>query len=60
MLTCACTRTASAGNSGAPHGELGPSAQVARWRILEHATAAGHREVSVLSFRDICTEGHGD
>jgi hypothetical protein len=48
MLICACTRAASAGNSGTPHGELGPSTQVARWRVLEPATAAGHREVSVL------------
>jgi hypothetical protein len=60
MLICACTRAASAGNSGAPHGELGPSTQVARWRVLEHATAAGHREVSVLFFCDTCTENHGD
>jgi hypothetical protein len=60
MLICACTRAASVGNSGAPHGELGPSTQVARWRVFEHATAAGHREVSVLSFRDTRTENHGD
>jgi hypothetical protein len=42
--------------SGAPHGELGPSTQVARRRVLEHATAAGHREVSVLFF---CDTNHG-
>ena len=60
MLTCACIRATSAGNSGTPHGEPGPSTQVARWRVLEHATAAGHREVSVLFFRDACTENHGD
>jgi hypothetical protein len=60
MLICACTRAASAGNSGTPHGELGSSTQVARWRVLEHATAAGHREVSVLFSRDTCTENYGD
>ena len=50
MLICACTCAAPAGNSGAPHGEFGPSTQVARWRVLEHSTAAGHGEVSVQSF----------
>src|SRR6267154_6440659 len=34
MLICACTCTASAGNNGAPHGELGPGTQVVRWKVL--------------------------
>ncbi len=59
MLICTCTRAASASSSGTPHGELGPSTQVARWRVLEHTTTAGHREVSVLFFRDTRTENHG-
>jgi hypothetical protein len=59
MLICTCTRATSASSSGTPHGELRPSPQVARWRVLEHTTAAGHREVSVLSFRDTRTGSHG-
>lgn len=30
------------GNSGTPDDKFGPSAQVAGWRVLEYAAAAGY------------------